>query len=179
MKTLADYLAPDLEIISVGINPSPISVECGFPFANNRNRFWQVLNKSNLVVNSRKPSIQGMRELLTIDCIGFTDLVKRPTKSASELKAADFRQGALVLQKKLRRFRPKIIWFQGMMAAKPYFRHVEPDKRIGLEWGRLVNYAGDYEIFISPNPSSANATFSEQDLLGYFNQLASLKRARR
>ena len=65
------------------------------------------------------------------------------------------------------------------MAAKPYFRHVEPDKGIGLEWGRLENFAGDYEIFISPNPSSANATFSEQDLLGYFNQLASLKRAGR
>ena len=175
MKTLPDYLAPDLDIVSIGINPSPVSVELGFPFASTRNRFWRVLNNSNLVAASRPPSIQGMHQLLKIDRIGFTDLVKRPTKSANDLNAADFRAGAATLQKKLTQYRPKIIWFQGMTAVKPYFKYVAPNAGGEVRWGRNPTMHGNYEVFVSPNPSSANAAFSEQDLLNYFNQLADLR----
>jgi len=38
-KTLPDHLAPGLDIVSIGINPSRYSVERGFYFARPGNRF--------------------------------------------------------------------------------------------------------------------------------------------
>ena len=49
MDTLKDYLDYNLEILSIGLNPSTVSVERGYYFANPRNRFWRALNASGLV----------------------------------------------------------------------------------------------------------------------------------
>ena len=77
--TLADFLTDKLDVVSVGINPSPSSVQRGYPFASDRNRFWDALNLSSLVSEKRVPSVDAMRSLQEIDRIGFTDIVKRPT----------------------------------------------------------------------------------------------------
>ena len=49
METLPDYLAPGLDIVFIGLNPSTISVLAGHYFANPRNRFWTAFNQSGLV----------------------------------------------------------------------------------------------------------------------------------
>ncbi len=63
MNTLPDYLRENLSIISIGLNPSPISVAAGFYFANPRNRFWKALNGSRFVDAVLEPGEPAMQSL--------------------------------------------------------------------------------------------------------------------
>ena len=49
MKTLPDYLAFDLDILFVGINPSIASSVNGHYYANPRNRFWRAFNLASFI----------------------------------------------------------------------------------------------------------------------------------
>ena len=91
MQTLPDYLRHDLSNISIGLNPSPISVQAGYYYANPRNRFWKALNGSRLLNAALEPGEASMLTLFNDYKIGFTDLVKRPTRMGNELRAADFK----------------------------------------------------------------------------------------
>ena len=105
MQTLPDYLAENLSIISVGLNPSLPSAEAGYYFANPRNRFWPALNASRLVNEPLQPGQAAMQTLFAYYKIGFTDLVKRPSAMGKDLKAADYREGVPLLQEKLLQYR--------------------------------------------------------------------------
>ncbi len=171
MKTLPDYLRRGLDIAMVGLNPSQYSVERGRYFANPRNRFWAALNRSGLV--SRPVSPEDDHTLLE-DGVGFTDVVKRPSKQASGLKAQDFRQWAPVLKEKLERFQPLIVCFHGVMAYSQYLRHAEgaPAKpRLGLQERPI----GSSTVFVVPNPSPANAQYSLDALAGWLRSLKELR----
>ncbi|MGR8949836.1 MAG: mismatch-specific DNA-glycosylase [Gammaproteobacteria bacterium] len=170
--TLADFLGKNLSIVSVGINPSPASVIKGYPFASPQNRFWAALNQSDLVSQGRSPSIETMHELVEVEGIGFTDIVKRPTRSANDLRSADFRLGTNALVKKLASVNPAIVWFQGMLAARAFFRYAAAVSKIKPVWGEQELGEFPFGIFVSPNPSSANAAYSLSDLIDFFNQLA-------
>lgn len=85
--TLPDYLAPGLDIVFVGLNPGLQSVEAGHYFASPRNRFWTAVNRSGLLTQD----LDATRDAELMDQgIGLTDVVKRPTRGASELRAAVF-----------------------------------------------------------------------------------------
>lgn len=174
-KQLPDYLAVDLDIVSIGINPSVHSASSGYPFSSPRNRFWPALNQSKLVSRAIEPSPKVLCELLVSEGLGFTDIVKRPTKGISELRAADYRQGAKQLQKKLIELRPRIAWFQGMTAARYFYKYVGGLSSDKVVWGTQNESHFPFLVFVSPNPSPANAAYSFEDLIRYFNQLAKLK----
>ncbi|MGB5441910.1 MAG: mismatch-specific DNA-glycosylase, partial [Gammaproteobacteria bacterium] len=100
LETLPDYLRPGLNIVSIGLNPSLPSVREGFYFANPRNRFWRALNASGLVTATLEPGVAATDVLFHQFGIGFTDVVKRPTASGNELRAADYRKWAPLLKQK-------------------------------------------------------------------------------
>ena len=100
METLPDYCRDGLFFMSIGLNPSPISVEAGYYYANPRNRFWKALNGSRLAEVQLEPGTAAMDKLFTKYNIGFTDLVKKPTRMGKELRVADYREGAPVLKEK-------------------------------------------------------------------------------
>ena len=118
MNTLPDYLRADLELISIGLNPSLPSVREGFYFANPRNRFWRALNSSGLVGQQLHPGVAAMETLMLDHGIGFTDVVKRPTAGSADLRATDYRHWAPLLQEKLLHYRPVIAWFHGKLAYR-------------------------------------------------------------
>jgi TDG/mug DNA glycosylase family protein len=171
METLPDYLAPGLRLLSIGLNPSLPSVAAGFYFANPRNRFWSALNASRLVSEALVPGAAAVQALFEAQRIGFTDLVKRATRGGSALRQADFRPGAERLQRLLENFQPDIAWFHGKVAYKQFVRHagVVHDSD---EWGLQAVRIGATRCFVTPNPSPANAVFSLQDLVGWYNRLA-------
>lgn len=175
-ETLADFLCPNLAIVSVGINPSPVSVTKGYPFASSRNRFWPALNQSKLPAARRQPSVDSMHELLEIDRIGFTDIVKRPTRQANELRVADYRAGARTLIEKLTDCDPSIVWFQGMLAARAFFKYLGPSFKYSPQWGAQEVPGLAFGVFVSPNPSPANASYSLTDLIGYYDRLAAYRK---
>ena len=80
-----------MEIVSIGLNPSWYSVERGFCFARPQNRFWEALNASGLIAEPLVPSLQAVKRLFRAYRVGFTDVVKRPSRGASELHAQDFK----------------------------------------------------------------------------------------
>jgi len=174
-ETLPDYLQPGLDIVFIGLNPSSISVREGHYFANPRNRFWTALNRSDLVTVQLSPALDKQ---LMDHGIGLTDLIKRPTSQASGLNVADYREGAPILKAKLLDYQPAIACFHGMMCYRAYLKYADslPEDRpekpgLGLQPGTI----GQTRVFVVPNPSPANAQYSLQALVEWYQQLGNLR----
>lgn len=173
-RTLPDYLAPGLHIVSIGINPSVCSVERGFYFARPGNRFWPALNASGLAPTPIEPSREGIEWLFHEQRIGFTDLVKRATARAVELSDADYRQGAQALQQKLTRFAPVIAWFHGTSGYRLFLAHTGAP-RATMTVGLQPECMGATRIFVTPNPSGANPSANPKLLVPLYRELAALR----
>ncbi len=171
LETLPDYLQPELDIVFIGLNPSSISVREGHYFANPRNRFWTALNGSGLVTVQLSPALD--KQLMDLG-IGLTDLIKRPTSQASGLNVSDYREGAPILKAKLLDYRPAIACFHGMMCYRAYLKYAEGFKEkpnLGLQ----PHSIGQSRVFVVPNPSPANAQYSLQALVEWYQQLGKLR----
>jgi TDG/mug DNA glycosylase family protein len=173
-RTLPDFLAPGLDIVSIGINPSLYSVERGFYFARPGNRFWPTLNASGLVEPPVAPSPEGVALLFRKHRIGFTDLVKRATARAADLIDADYRQGAPLLQEKLARCVPAIAWFHGVSAYRLFLAHTDAP-RLKIATGLQPERIGSCRIFVTPNPSGANPAANPKLLVPLYRELAALR----
>jgi len=172
MKTLPDYLRPGLRMVSIGLNPSLPSVAAGFYFANPRNRFWRAFDASGLTTAPVAPSSEAMGLLLQREGIGFTDVIKRPTAGGASLRATDFRRDAPGLKAKLERLRPGVAWFHGKQAFGIYLRYAENRPEAKLEWGAQRRSFAGCRVYVTPNPSPANAAYSLDDLIGWYRRLA-------
>jgi TDG/mug DNA glycosylase family protein len=166
-----------LKILSIGINPSLPSARMGFPFANPRNRFWQALNSSRLVAVPVTPGVEALRVLRERDGIAFTDLVDKPSAMAHLLSSAEFREGAPRLARRIVDEEPLIAWFHGMTALAPFLRwggfRIDADPK-HLEWGHQGYMLGATHVFVTPNPSPANANYKLRDLIARYDELAHL-----
>jgi len=166
-KTLPDYLDSGLSLVFVGINPGLYSAKTGHYFATPRNRFWQAFNLAHLVEGDFGPE---QDHLLLRHGIGFTDLVKRSTSGAAELTAQDFRQGAPLLKEKLLHYQPGIVSFHGVTAYGNYLKFAEGVKE-RLELGMQPRTIGRSRVFVTPNPSPANAAYSLNVLVEWYIRL--------
>ena len=170
METLPDYLRGNLYFISIGLNPSLVSVERGYYFANPRNRFWDALNRSRLVDVKLEPSAASMQLMLDRYHTGFTDLVKRPTRMANALRVNDYREAAPLLQQKILQYQPDIAWFHGMVTYRNYLKYAE-GKELQVNWGAQKHTIGKTRVYVTPNPSPANARFSLDNLVKSYNDM--------
>ncbi len=171
MKTLRDYLRPGLDIVFVGINPGSRSAQVGHYFAHPNNRFWPAINRSGLLT---MPLDAETDDEMLDQGIGFTDVVKRPSNSASQLRAADYREWGPRLREKLERYRPLIVCFHGVTAYRNYLRYTEGID-IRSELGEQAETIGGSAVFVVPNPSPANAAYSVDDLVAWYQQLRDLR----
>ena len=87
-----------------------------------------------------------------------------------DVGAGEFREGAAVLLEKLQRYRPGVIWLQGRKPYESLCRAAGVDLQGG--WGLQPDRLDGMPLFVTPNPSPANAAFSLDALVGYYNQLA-------
>ncbi len=171
METLPDYLEAGLDIVFVGLNPSVPSAMTGHYFANPRNRFWTAFNRSGLVDVELTPQL----DYTLIDYgIGLTDVAKRPTSQGSGLSVQDFRQGAPQLKKKLAHYKPLVACFHGTTAYRQYLKHAEGvEAHPGLGIQNLT--IGATQVYVTPNPSPANARYSVEDLVGWYVKLGTFR----
>ena len=171
MRTLPDYLLPGLDIIFVGLNPGLFSSKVGHYFATPRNRFWTAFNRSGLL---SVPLNASCDHKALDQGIGFTDVVKRPTSGAADLRATDFRRWAPLLKEKLGRFQPLVVCFHGATAYRNYLKHADgADERPTL--GLQAHTIGSSRVFLVPNPSPANASYSLEDLVHWYVRLKDLR----
>lgn len=170
LPPLPDYMTPGLRLVFVGINPGVYSAKAGHYFAHPRNRFWRAFNLAGLADGQ-----VGYEQdyLLLQQGIGFTDVVKRPTGGASDLKAQDFRNGAPLLKEKLLQFQPDVVCFHGVTAYGNYLRYAEgvaERQELGLQ-PRPISAS---RVFVAPNPSPANAAVSLEELVNWYRKLKAL-----
>ena len=175
-ETLPDLLLPGLDVVFVGINPSVYSAECGRYFARPGNKFWPALSRS--VLSARARSGLGV-DVLTPEHdrllqgfgIGFTDVVKRPTPSAADLKRSELRDGVAHLLEKLRAFAPRMACFHGITGYRSVHEFLA-GKNVTVSLGLQAAHVGTTRIFLAPNPSGANAHFSRDEQVCWYDALA-------
>ena len=142
--TLPDLLAPGLDLIFVGINPSIYSAERGQYFARPSNMFWRCLNASGLVPQLLGPADSA--RLLQFG-IGLTDIVKRATHDAAQVTVAEFAAGREELREKLHRYRPRAVCFVGKLAYQHFSRQRT------MPFGLQTESLGDIALFVMPSTS--------------------------
>lgn len=163
LRWLPDYLAPGMKLLFIGINPGLLSAEAGHYYANPRNLFWRLLYEAGLTPVLLRPDEDAR-------IIGFgyglTDIVKRPSRGAAELKSEEFAGNRHRLVGLIKRFRPRAVCFNSKTAFEGYFGrgtlHRYGPQRLTLE-GRPV--------FVLPSTSPANATVQLAVKRRYFKAL--------
>lgn len=173
MESLADYIREDLNILSIGLNPSTISVERGFYFANPRNRFWRAFNASGLVPEELVPSKEAQEKLFHQYKIGFTDVVKRHSSMSKDLVAADYKEYAPILEARILEYQPKVCWFHGKVAANKFLQYSSLE-HLQVVWGLQEFKIAKSIVFVTPNPSPANAAYSLEVLIEWYQKLCAL-----
>ena len=156
--TLPDLLRPGLAVVFVGINPGTYSAQRGHYYARPGNLFWWALYQSGLVSRPMGPDDDATLPEMGI---GFTDLVKRPTNSASDLALDEFKQGAQNLLKKLRRYRPRIVCFNGLTGYANCFGEAARP-------GRQQRTIGSSRVYVVPSTSRRNAHYQRPQVLHWF-----------
>ena len=144
MVALPDILAPALDLVFVGINPSLYSAQRGHYFARPSNRFWPLLSQSGLV-----PGRLGPQDDVRLPSfgIGLTDLVGRPTHDAAELTPFDFAAGRAALREKLLLCAPRAVCFVGKLGYQQYAG------RRTVAFGRQAEPIGAATVFVMPSTS--------------------------
>src|SRR5438309_10285880 len=114
-KTIRDVIGPRLRVLFVGINPGLYSGATGHPFARPGNRFWRALHGAGFTDRLYSPFED--RDLLKLG-LGITNMVARTTATAGELTTDELREGAGILRRKVRRYRPRMVAFVGITAYR-------------------------------------------------------------
>jgi TDG/mug DNA glycosylase family protein len=161
-----------VQVLFVGINPGLRSAATGHHFAGYSNRFWKLLYESGLVP---EPITYEDDDRLPEFGFGITNIVPRATAGIDELKPEDYRAGARLLLKKIRRYKPKIVALVGVTVWRALVEALgEQDLRkqpVTLGFQALTIEGA--RIAVLPNPSGRNATVTYQEMLKAFRTLGS------
>jgi TDG/mug DNA glycosylase family protein len=161
-RTVPDLIAPELIVLFCGINPSLYSGATGHHFARPGNRFWPALHAAGFTERLLHPS----EERLLLDYrLGVTNLVARATAGAAELETEELQAGRRILERKVRRYRPRCVAVLGVGAYRSAFQR--PKAVIG----RQIDLLGDAALWVLPNPSGLNAHYQLADLAQHFGAL--------
>ncbi|SFL14794.1 G/U mismatch-specific DNA glycosylase [Geodermatophilus ruber] len=161
-KPLRDVIAPGLDVLFCGINPSLLSAARGHHFARPGNRFWPALHLAGLTPRRLAPEEDG--ELPRYG-LGVTNLVDRPTRAAAELDPVELRAGAVALAELVARYRPRVLAVLGITAWRRAFDR--PRATTGPQPERI----GGAATWVVPNPSGLNAHHQLPDLARIYGQL--------
>jgi TDG/mug DNA glycosylase family protein len=160
----SDILASGLDVVFCGLNPALTAVADRHNFSHPSNRFWSVLHLAGFTDVRLRP--QEERRLLEYGC-GITAVVGRPTSRADEVAASEFRGARAAFTTKMARYAPTVLAFLGKRAVAAMMN----DDNIA--WGRHpLRFAGS-AVWILPNPSGLNRSFSLEDLVRRYADLRS------
>ncbi len=160
--TLPDIIAPNLNILFSGINPSLYSAAVGHHFARPGNRFWKAIHLAGFTDRLLSPFED---QSLLDRGFGLTNLAERATARADELTAEDLSIGHQNLAAKIEQYQPKYLAVLGVSAYRTAFK--QPKAQMGLQKEPLLNT----EIWVLPNPSGLNAHYQLKDLAEVYQAL--------
>jgi TDG/mug DNA glycosylase family protein len=154
----------------VGINPGLRSAATGHHFAGYSNRFWKLLYESGLV--PERITYEDDRRLPEWG-FGITNLVARATAGIDELAPADYRNGARVLLRKIRRYRPQVVALVGVTVWRALVEALGEDewRRQPVTLGFQTLTIDGARVAVLPNPSGRNATLTYAQMLDAFRSI--------
>ena len=161
-RTLADVIAPGLDVLFCGINPGLLSALTGHHFARPGNRFWPALHRSGFTPRQLAP--QDQQQLIGLG-LGITNVVARATAGAAELRPEEYRTGGEALRAKVAEFRPRWLAVVGIGAYRVAF---DAPKAV---IGRQEEMLGETGLWVLPNPSGLNASWPLPKLTEAFREL--------
>ncbi|UFU00446.1 G/U mismatch-specific DNA glycosylase [Radiobacillus kanasensis] len=165
LQPIPDHIQENLKVLFIGFNPSIRSAETGHHFANPNNRFWNILFEAGLTPKKFPPEEDA--KLLEFG-YGLTNIVARPTKEAAEITKEEYQEGALELQRKIIKYKPKVLCFVGKGVYEEY------SKNRRVQWGIQQNpiMPGVVE-FVAPS-SSGLVRMKQQDIVEIYKQLTQI-----
>ena len=89
LETLPDLLPKGSKVVIVGCNPSPVSARIGRYYAGRGNQFWSLVPRKRSRAREVERPLDSVR--ITEFGIGLTDIVKRPSKSSSDVSVSGAR----------------------------------------------------------------------------------------
>lgn len=157
-----DLIAPDLRVLFCGINPGLYTAAIGHHFGRPGNRFWPALYHSGFTPRQFAPWEEHL--LLELG-LGVTNMVRRTTAAASELRPEEYQEGSRRLASKAKRYKPRVIAFLGIGSYRVGFNR--PKAALGLQEESLAGSA----LWVLPSPSGLNANHQLSDLTVLFREL--------
>jgi len=159
---LPDILAERLDVVFCGINPGLSAALAGHHFVQRSNRFWRVIHLAGFTPAEIRP--ENDRTILQHRC-GLTTVAPRPTRSAAELSAQEFREAAAQFEQKIAHYAPRFVAFLGKAAYSAL------SGRPDIAWGAQPAGFGAAAAWVLPNPSGRNRAFGLDQLVGAYRQL--------
>ncbi|XP_065066751.1 G/T mismatch-specific thymine DNA glycosylase-like [Rhopilema esculentum] len=166
-KKLPDHLAPNLDILFVGINPGLMSAFKGHHYCGHNNHFWPCLYESGLV--PEKLTFTDDHRCLEYK-IGLTNIVERTTRSSSDLSTQEIKAGIEEMNRKVAETNPVIVCFNG----KGIYEVFSKKKcNVGLQSNR---YPGtNSAMYVMPSTSGRTMSYPRKsDKLVFFQELKQL-----
>jgi double-stranded uracil-DNA glycosylase len=162
-RMLADTVGPGMRVLVVGLNPGLMSADVGVSFARPGNRFWPAALASGLVTRTLDPF-----HALRVDGVGMTNLVRRATVGANELRPDEYVDGLERLRRLVQWLRPACVCFIGVTGYR-----LAVDKRATFGWQEPL--AG-VPTYVMPNTSGVNAHTKPADFTEHFRLIATATR---
>lgn len=164
-----DLAGDDPRLVFVGINPGLWTAATNTPFARPGNRFWPALVAAGLIRQPADPAAgltSTERRHIIERGIAITNFVNRATARAAELDDDEISAGAVELQDRLLRWKPRAVAVLGITAYRQGFHRPRAQR------GRQpVDIAGA-PTFLFGNPSGLNAHETVESLAEGFSAAA-------
>lgn len=172
MKTLPDMVSDGLDVLFVGTNPGAKSAMIGHYFAGASNMFWRLMHEAGFT--KERLTTETDRRMLDYG-YGLTDVVKRPTRSTTDLRGSDGRGARKRLDAVIARHRPGTVAFVGKAGYRYYLDSWTVPLRYGAQNPILASRA--YLLPSTSGASFADTKYAEK-LYWYKRLRLSLRRLR-
>ncbi|MGB7861435.1 MAG: mismatch-specific DNA-glycosylase [Acidimicrobiia bacterium] len=165
--TVPDLIGDECRLMFVGINPGLWTAATQTHFCHPSNRFYPALRLAGLIdweVDTMTGMTDQQREAFVETGLGITNLVRRATVRASELKPAELKKGGVTLKALVEEREPVVVAVAGVSAYRIAFdeRHAE----LGPQSAGI----GRAALWVVPNPSGLNAHETVDSLAGWYRK---------
>ncbi|MCU1353406.1 MAG: mug [Acidimicrobiales bacterium] len=160
LRSLPDHVAPGMRLLCCGLNPSLRAADAGVGYVTPGNRFWPAVLAAGLATVDRDP-----RHLLAAHGVGMTDLVKRASPRAAELRAHEHRAGIERLRRLCAWLQPGALCVVGLAGWRAA---VDRGAVVGWQPERL----GGVPVYVMPSTSGLNARTPLAELTAHLRSAA-------
>ena len=166
-------LAPQLELLLIGVNPGLWTAAVNAPFARPGNRFWPSLHRAGLTdhqIDASRGLNPADEQHLYDQGLGITNLVGRATVRADQLTREELWAGAERTTELVTRLQPKRAAVLGITAYRTAFR--KPKAVLGRQdTTELAGWPDQVPLWVLPQPSGLNAHENIESLAGHYRAI--------